>query len=136
MTYPVLERIVQHKETNLFSYIHNSIVQLCDHLGIKTAIRTSSEILIDHELTGQDRVLALCKATGADTYINAIGGIKLYSNREFRTQGIDLKFIRTRPFEYAQFGESFVPWLSIVDLLMFNNLEVVRECISTNYELI
>jgi len=136
LTYPVLERIVQHEEINLFCYIHRSIVQLCDHLGINTEIRISSETLIDHELKGQDKVLALCKAAGADTYINTIGGVELYAKGDFRLQGIDLQFIKARPFEYAQVGNAFVPWLSIVDVLMFNPLEVVRECIETNYELI
>jgi len=136
LTYPVLERIVQHEEANLFRYIHYSIVQLCEHLGINTEMRISSEILIDHELKGQDKVLALCKAAGADTYINTIGGVELYAKGDFRIQGIDLQFIKARPFEYAQFGDAFVPWLSIVDVLMFNPLNAVRAYINENYELI
>jgi len=136
LTYPVLEQIVRHEDANLFRYIHNSIVRLSEHLGIKTEIRISSEIAIDHELKSQDKVLALCKAVGADTYINTIGGVELYDKDDFRIQGVDLQFIKARPFEYAQFGAPFVPWLSIVDVLMFNPLNTVRACINENYELI
>ncbi len=136
LTYPILERMVKYKEDNLFRYIHHSIVKLCEHLGINTEIRTSSEIPINHELRGQDKVLALCKAAGADSYINTIGGVELYSKADFGLQGFDLKFIKTRSFEYAQFGGSFVPWLSIVDVLMFNPLNTVLACIHENYELI
>lgn len=136
LTYPVLEQIVRHEDANLFRYIHNSIVRLSEHLGIKTEIRISSEIAIDHELKGQDKVLAFCEAAGADTYINTIGGVELYAKNDFRIQGIDLRFIKSRPFEYAQYGESFVPWLSIVDVLMFNPLDAVRAYINENYELI
>jgi len=135
LTYSVLEQIVQYGEMNLFRYIHHSIVRLCEHLGIKTEIRISSEIGIDHDLTGQDKVLALCKAAGTDTYINTIGGVELYSKDDFRIQGIDLQFIKARPFEYAQFSSTFVPWLSIVDVLMFNSLDAVRDCIETNNDL-
>ncbi len=135
-TYSVLEQIVRYKDANLFRYIHHSIVRLCEHLGIKTEIRISSEIAIDHELKGQDKVLALCKAAGAATYINTIGGVELYAKDDFRIQGIDLQFIKARPFEYAQLGAPFVPWLSIVDVLMFNPLNTVRACINENYELI
>lgn len=135
-TYPVLERIVCYEDLNLFRYIHHSIVRLCEHLGIKTEICISSEIAIDHGLKGKDKVQALCKAVGADTYINTIGGVELYGKDDFRIQGIDLKFIKARPFEYAQFGAPFVPWLSIVDVLMFNPLNTVRACINENYELI
>lgn len=136
LTYPVLERIVRYEDANLFRYIHHSIVQLREHLGLKTAIRISSEIGIDHDLKGQDKVLALCKAAGANTYINTIGGVELYDKTDFRIQGINLQFIKARPFEYAQFKDAFVPWLSIVDVLMFNRLDAVRACIYENYELV
>lgn len=136
LTYPVLEQIVHHEDANLFRYIHNSIVRLSEHLSIKTEILISSEIVIDHELKGQDKVLALCKAVGADTYINTIGGVELYAKDDFRIQGIQLQFIKARQFEYQQFGSPFVPWLSIVDVLMFNPLNTVRACINDNYEMI
>lgn len=136
LTYPVLEQIVLYEEVNLFHYIHHSIVRLCMHLDINTEIRISSKICIDHDLKGQDKVLALCKDAGANTYINTIGGVELYDKTDFGIQGIDLQFIKARPFEYAQFGATFVPWLSIVDVLMFNPLNTVRACIYENYELI
>lgn len=135
-TYPVLEQIVRHEDANLFRYIHHSIVRLCEHLGIKTEIRISSEIAIDHELKGQKKVLALCKAVCADTYINTIGGVELYDKDDFRVQGIDLQFIKARSFEYAQFGTPFVPWLSIVDVLMFNPIEDVIRIARQEFELI
>jgi hypothetical protein len=136
LTYPVLERIVQHDEANLFRYIHHSIVELCEHLGIKTEIRISSEIPINHELKAQDKVLTLCKAAGADTYINTIGGIELYDKNDFRAQGINLQFIKARPFDYVQFGAPFVPWLSIVDVLMFNPVEQVQFQIRDGFSLL
>lgn len=134
--FPLLERIVRHEDANLFRYIHHSIVQLCEYFGIKTVIKTSSEIQIDHALKGQDKVLALCKAEGATTYINSIGGVELYSRNSFQKQGIDLQFIKSRPFEYSQLGSQFVPWLSITDVIMFNSIHQVRNCIRENYDLI
>ena len=136
LTYSVLERIVQHKDNNLFRYIHHSILQLCQHLSINTAIRISSEIAIDHELRGQDKVLTLCKAAGAKTYINTIGGQELYDKADFRVHGVDLKFIQSRPLEYVQLGEKFVPWLSIIDVLMFNPVEQVQSQIREGYSLL
>ena len=125
-TFPLLEEIVRHEDRNLFSCLHHSLVSVCEHLGIATQILVSSSIAIDHELKNQAKVLALCGAVGANTYVNAIGGIGLYSKADFRKQGVELKFIRSREFEYAQFGDPFVPWLSIVDVMMFNPVEVVR----------
>lgn len=135
-TFPVLERIVRFEDANLFRYIHNSLISICKHLGIETEIRISSDIAIAHELKGQDKVLALCQTIGADTYINAIGGTELYAKEDFSAHGIALKFIKSKPFEYPQFGAPFVPWLSIIDVLMFNPVDAVRSCIAGNYELI
>lgn len=135
-TFPLLERIVRYEDSNLFRYIHHALIATCAHLGIGVDIRISSGAGIDHSLKGQDKVLALCRAMGADTYINAIGGTELYLREDFEAHGIELKFIKSRPFEYPQFGAPFVPWLSIVDVLMFNSLDAVRACIAGNHELI
>lgn len=135
-TLPLVEEIVRYKETNLFRYLHHSIVTTSEHLGITTTIRISSDIAIDHSLKSQDKVLAVCEALGTETYVNAIGGLELYSGEDFRSRGLDLKFIRSKPFEYSQFDNDFVPWLSIVDVLMFNPLDKVREWIRSNYELV
>ncbi len=135
-TINLIDNIVYCEESNLFRYIHQSIVKICSHLEIETDIRISSEINIDNALKGQDKVLALCQSAGATTYINAIGGIELYSREEFKVQGIELKFIKSKPLEYPQFDDKFIPWLSIIDVLMFNPLNTVRACINNNYELL
>lgn len=135
-TLPLIEEIVRHENGNLFRFVQHSIVKTCAHLGIATKIRISSDIAIDHTLKSQDKVLALCEAVGAGTYVNAIGGMALYSKESFRVNGVDLKFIQSKLFEYPQLGDVFVPWLSIIDVMMFNPLETIQTCISTNYELI
>ena len=133
---PVVERIVNHDERNLFRFLHHSIVETCRYLGIETEIAIASAFPIDASLKGQDKVIALCERAGADVYVNAIGGVELYSAEAFRSAGLELKFIRSGPFEYRQFGETFVPSLSIVDVMMFNPLEVIRRCLASNYDLI
>ena len=135
-TFPVVEQVMRHEDANLFRFLHHSITRTCEHLGISTETRISSDIAIDHDLKNQDKVLALCAAIGAGTYVNPIGGIELYSKDTFAAHGIDLKFIRSKPFDYAQFGDGFVPSLSIIDVMMFNPLDAIRDCILTNYELI
>ncbi len=135
-SYPLLEQIVKHEDTNLFRFLHHAIVKICKHLGITTQLIISSDIDIDHTLKSQDKVLALCEALKANTYVNTIGGIKLYSKEAFDAKGIELKFIKSQSFEYAQLGADFLPWLSIIDVIMFNPLYIVQACITTNYKLI
>ena len=135
-TLPIIEEILHQGDTNLFRLLHRSIEVLCRHLSIATPIEISSDVPIDHGLAKQEKVLALCRAMHADIYVNSIGGMELYSHQDFRSAGVDLRFIRTKPYEYAQFGGEFVPALSIIDLLMFNSVEAVRTQVRGGYELI
>jgi hypothetical protein len=135
-TLPLIEEIVRFDDANLFAYLHHSIVKTCAYLGVTTQIRTSSDIAIDHTLKNQEMVLALCEAVDASIYVNAIGGMELYLKETFQEKAIDLKFIQSKPFEYPQFGDAFVPWLSIIDVMMFNPLDALQTCITSNYELI
>lgn len=134
--FPRLERIIIYPDNNLFRYIHHSVIELCTHLGIETPIRISSTVDIDHNLKGQKKVLALCKASGARTYINPIGGTELYDRNVFAREGLELKFITANPLEYPQFGNDFVPWLSILDVLMFNPIDKVQDAVFNNYEIV
>lgn len=135
-TFALLERVLHHGDDNLFRFIHHSVAALCAHLGIETEIRISSTLPFDNELKGQDKVLAICAAAGASRYINSIGGTELYMKQDFAARGMELQFLKPRPFEYPQFGQPFVPWLSIVDVLMFNPVEAVRACLDHNYDLV
>jgi hypothetical protein len=135
-TYALLEEVVHCDADNLFEFIHHSLRATCRHLGIGTEFRVSSTVPIDHQLRGQDKVIALCHAVDAQTYVNPIGGVELYTKDAFGRGGIDLHFIRSRPVEYEQFGQPFVPWLSIVDVLMFNSPRETLARIQTDFDLI
>jgi hypothetical protein len=134
--FPLLEQIVNFDDDNLFRFVHHSIKQICSFLGIVTPISNTSAIKINHGLKAQDKVLALCKAMGAEIYINPIGGTKLYDNEAFSNVGLDLKFIKFCPFEYEQLGNAFIPGLSIIDVLMFNPLDRVQNEIFYNFKLV
>ena len=135
-TLPLLEQVIQYPDRNLFRFLHNCIVMTCRELGITTEIRVSSTVPVDNNLKNQEMVLALCEAVGATSYVNPIGGLELYSTQDFHSRGVDLTFLKARPCEYVQFGNEFVPWLSIIDVLMFNPKARVAQWIAGNYDLI
>lgn len=132
---PVMEGIINYDENNLFCYIYNSVSQICSCLNIETEIIVSSTLDIDHSLKGQDKVIVICKKTGATDYYNAIGGQELYNAEDFKKENIDLHFVSTNPIEYKQFKNEFVPHLSILDVMMFNSVERVKEMLE-DYKLI
>ncbi len=122
-----LEGIISYDDHNLFQYIFHSVKEVCHYLEIKTPIVVSSDMQYDVRLKGQDKVIAICKERNCDRYINAIGGMELYQPAAFEREGMELRFIQTVFQEYPQFKNSFVPALSIIDVLMFNSKEQIKE---------
>lgn len=133
--YPILEDIFNYYDRNLFNFIFYSIKRIKDYLEIKTDIIISSMLDIDHNLKGQKKVISICKKLEASEYYNAIGGQELYSYEEFNKEGIKLKFLKSGNIEYKQFKNKFIPNLSIIDIMMFNSKEKIKEFLN-NYTLI
>lgn len=133
--YPLLENCLNAEISNLFDFIHNSLIETLSYLSITTKITISSSIRIDHELKSEIKVLEICKTKKAHTYINSIGGTELYKKDSFESNGIKLQFQESKPINYSQFNNEFIPWLSIIDVLMFNTKEEVRFFLN-NYNLI
>lgn len=128
-TYLLLEKIFFFDSKNLFEFIFNSINQFADILGIKSKITVSSTIEINHNLKSEDKVIAICKKLNAKIYINPAGGVKLYSSNRFKKEGLKLLFADSIISEYKQFENIFVPRLSIIDVLMFNDISDVKKMI-------
>jgi hypothetical protein len=126
-SYNLISKCLNNPEINLFRFIYDSIILINEYLGIKTKIIISSTIDIDHTLKSQDKVLAICKERNATQYINSIGGVKLYNKEIFKQNKIELNFIKSNPIQYKQFNNEFLPWLSIIDVLMFNSKEQINK---------
>lgn len=118
--FPIIEKCIQFSDNNLFNFILNSLTQLNSFLEIDTKVTISSTINIDHTLKSKDKVIAICKNLNATTYINAIGGQELYNVKDFKNHELDLKFIKSSLLNYKQYKNEFIPWLSILDILFFN----------------
>ncbi|GJD96132.1 WbqC family protein [Methylobacterium iners] len=135
-TMPLVEATLKYEAHTLFDHLRHALVRTCAHLQIDTPIRIASEVEGETVLRRQDRVLDICQRLGASTYINPIGGTALYEPAAFAQHGIALRFLRARPFAYAQFGHPFVPWLSIVDVMMFNPRSTLLTMLQDGYDLI
>ena len=123
---PLIEEIMSFPDPRVAAFNRNLLEKSCAYLGIATPIIDSSAVKIPSDLSGQDRVLAICKALGASRYLNTIGGLSLYDRESFAVKGIRLFFIRTRTLLYDQGCRERVPNLSIIDVIMFNSFEKVR----------
>lgn len=131
----LIDSIINKPPLSIGNLAIDSIVSVSKYLGIETEFVISSEAYQNQGLERQLRLVDICNLEKADHYINVLGGWELYSKKEFIKHGIHLNFIDILPIEYKQFKNEFVPWLSIIDVMMFNSTEEINQILD-QYELV
>jgi len=116
--FPVIEQLIRHEVDNLSDYLAYQLQTLATFMNITTEFVVTSRCYENNDLSGQERLLDICRREGATTYINPQGGQALYDVEAFRNVAIDLRFIIMRPLPYKQRSGGFIPYLSIIDALM------------------
>jgi hypothetical protein len=131
----LIEEIVNFESETIAELTLYALQKVCVYMHIETEIVPSSGIYNNTDLKGQDRILDICKQENASHYINPIGGMELYEKNKFEKEHIRLDFIKSTASPYLQFKNAFVPWLSIIDILMFNDDENIAKLLK-EFELI
>lgn len=132
---PIIEQTLEQEKTIFSEIIVENLKLINAYLGITTEIISSSSIYQNTELKAQTRIVDICLKEKANHYINPIGGLELYQKEVFEEQGMQLNFIKSKPVQYPQLKNDFVPWLSIIDVLMFNSVEQIQTFLDS-YELV
>ena len=92
---------------------------VCKYLGIDTPMERFSEMHL---------AIDPCRALGdVDEYWNAPGGAAFFDADKYQRAGIQLRFQQISLQPYHQMGAAFQPGLSILDVMMFNSPEKIRE---------
>lgn len=124
--FSLIQQVVNSNEVSITRLAELSITLVIDYLGKEIEYKLSSEAYRNQDLSGQQRVIDICKQEKGNQYINPIGGMKLYDKGIFEREGLELYFIKSNTIEYKQFTTPFVPNLSIIDVLMFNSPQTVN----------
>lgn len=119
--------LIDFKGVTISEFAIGSIKLVCDYLDLKRPFKISSIAYTNSLLKKENRLIDIALQENADIYINAIGGKALYKKERFQEDGIELKFLESTYIEYKQFNREFVPWLSIIDVLMFNDKKTILE---------
>lgn len=131
----LISQCLEYGEQNISLFITNSLNLICNYLKINTSIILSSTINDGKNLKKQARIINITKILKGDHYINSNGGKDLYSKEEFIKHGIKLNFIQSYTTPYKQFKNEFIPYLSIIDIMMFNNIDEINKLLN-NYILV
>lgn len=124
----MLKTVFSKEYINIADLAINSIVSVYKYLD-KDVQWTKSSISSAEtkEMDKADRLIQITKKLNYQKYINAIGGQELYNKNYFNKKGVKLSYIKSQKTEYPQFIDDFVPNLSIIDILMFNDKKEVKK---------
>lgn len=131
----LIERVLLDTPESISDLAIKSVIETSSYLGLQTEFEICSQHYDNTNLSGQDRVLDICKQENANIYINPINGRELYDDESFAENNIELYFLKANKSVYKQFSSDFVPFLSIIDILMFNDKAEVLNMLS-DFELI
>jgi len=101
---------------------------VCRHLGIDRPFQVSSDCGFDYRNVHDagEWALRISEQVGAKEYINPVSGAALFDPAKFAASGIKLSFLQPEEIVYSRRGP-FEPWLSIIDVLMFNGVAGTRQ---------
>ena len=117
-------------------FLRYSFEKVNKYIGIETELIMSSDIKKNNELKLEKKIIHICEVMKADQYYSAMGGWDLYSKEEFAEHGIEFIFLKAKDsIQYKQFDNQFVPWLSIIDVMMFNSVDEIQKMLN-EYELL
>jgi hypothetical protein len=115
-----------NRPVSISEFNFSSIYHICKYLNIEKRFYSSRGITDRKKNEG---IQDIVKYFEGKTYINAIGGQKLYFKEDFESQEIDLKFIKMGEVKFDN------PYTSILDLLFRYDKEFIKNELS-NYTLI
>ena len=129
------DRCFGYEDLRLGHFLNHSLRVVCEYLSIHPEWIPSSAVFDNQDLRGQERLMDICRQLECSRYLNTIGGQEMYDKPGFAARGIDLQFVRPVISPYSQLAEPFVPYLSILDVMMFNSPESIRPMLE-NYSLL
>lgn len=124
--FPTLEQVLQ--DTGYLVDTNIAFIRLVhDLLGLKTKLVFLSALPQFADLRKNELIIAVCRHFSADSYLSGIGA-KAYNQPEiFDKEGIQLEYLDYQPITYPQLWGSFIPNLSIVDMLFNCGAEGTRK---------
>lgn len=111
-----LEDLYKRRWDLLFELDLETVKKVMAWLEIRIPVIKESELHVQGD--GTERLINVCKAIGADTYVSGRGGRNYLNERLFESNNVKLEYQVYAPAPYTQrFTETFIPDLSIIDMI-------------------
>jgi len=131
----VIEKSLQIDTDSITHLNANVLRETCRYIGIDVQLDIFSEMQlnIDPVTHPGEWALNITKALGGTEYVNPTGGIEIFQPAQFQDANIKLKFLGNNLEPYSQRRGTFEAGLSIIDVMMFNAPERIRELLDNTY---
>lgn len=128
-TLTLIEECLASHEHSISRLNVSILERVCARLGLSFNYTFFSEMNLPLGAVEEpgDWALRIAEALAASEYVNPPGGAELFDESTFKASGIKLNIRHLPPFHYLCRGYQFVPNLSIIDLLMWNTPETIRQ---------
>jgi hypothetical protein len=126
-------------ETNLSRFVIEVLKKTAHYIGIKTQIETQTQmnLKLNEVCHAGQWALRISEAMNASEYVNPVGGEEIFKSDEFEESNIKLSFLKSKLKPYSQRRKDFIQGLSIIDVLMFNEVtETYSFLDENNYEIL
>jgi hypothetical protein len=105
-----------------------ALEKVCAYLGIHFdyLIFSNMNLTLEQVEAPGDWALRISQVLGAKEYANPPGGELLFNRESFSANNIKLTIRKLPPLVYDCPGYEFIPNLSIIDVLMWNAVEIIK----------
>lgn len=138
-TIEVVQKGLDIKTDSIVKLNYSTLKAVCEYLEIPFDCEIFSEMNLEIEAVNapDEWALNICKAMGYKEYWNPPGGIEFFDGKKYESAGIDLKFhkINIQPYPQRRGPENIETGLSIIDVMMFNSPEQIKEMLD-DFELL
>ncbi len=131
-TIEVIKEGISIDTDNITKLNYSALNAVCRYLNVDFKCKIFSEMNLEIEpvKAPDEWALNICKALGnVSEYINPEGGIEFFDRQKYKDANIEIKFLKHNlPFYSQRRGaENFENGLSIIDVMMFNPPEKIKE---------
>ncbi len=134
----LLNEVFEKKYDSIVQLNKDLLEKISAYLGFPRTLPVFSEmnLEIDEAKMPDEWALNICKKLGNDiTYINPIGGLDFFDREKYSNNNIKIYFQKMHLESYHQKRNPFEPGLSIIDVMMFNDIEEINRMLD-NFELV
>ena len=122
------------KEYRTISQLNTEALStVCEFLDIPFKSQIFSENIMGIKSVHEpdEWALEICKKMGAEVYINPSGGKSFFNKEKYHRSGVELKFLQPELIPYKSVNGVNVSGLSIIDVLMFNDIDHIHQMIDS-----